>query len=75
MGVVASLLNIYARNKRYQQQRNAVEQQRLENKEERRREQALSAFQRQQQQMMQTFGSGPNLGYDPMKTVNQLFPE
>jgi len=74
MGVIPTLLNMYARNKRYQQQRNVYMQDKEERRQDRLRQQALQTFQQQQQQSTRVFGDTSG-GYDPFKTLNTHFPE
>lgn len=76
MGVIPTLLNMYARNARYRSQRKAYEQQKAEHKQEQARNDALSTLQRQQDQMQRTFIQNQNNNdFDPFGTFKKNFPE
>lgn len=69
MGLIPTLLNIYARNKRYQQQRELYDQNQRKQEQDRLQQQALS-----------TLNSQPNNNpfgdiklYDPETTYRQLY--
>lgn len=74
MGLIPTLLNMYARNKRYRQQRRSYEQEKAERQQQKAQQAALSTLQQQQNQMQRTFMQQDS-PYDPFKTLNEYFPE
>lgn len=71
MGLITALLNVYRRNKTYENQRKAFEDRKRDSENERRRDQALSTLQNQSR----TNPFGDLQVYDPYRAFRQQFPE